>query len=270
MPTITLPDNSTKSFPGPVTAKQVAESIGARLAQAALGCKIDGELRDLSTVIDHDCKLAIVTPQTRDKAADPDGLFLIRHSAAHVMAEAIQRVFGNDVQLAYGPPLATGFYYDMAFPSGKTMSSSDFAQVEAEMKKIIAEDRPFTRYEQNSGEGLSRLRTEGNKYKIDNAERALAMPSSVYRSSKPAAAEPEPGTRNPALSFYATGTPGQNWEDLCRGPHVPSTAKIGAFKVTSIAGAYWHGDETKQQLQRVYGTAFPTQKDLDQYLNQIE
>ncbi len=275
MPNITLPDGSVKSFPGPVTARQVAESIGPRLAQAALGCKIDGELRDLSTVIDRDCRLSIVTPQTREKAPDPDALYLIRHSAAHVMAEAIQRVFGKDVLLAYGPPLATGFYYDMAFPAGKTISANDFEKVEAEMKKIIAENRTFTRYEQGGAEGMQRLRGEGNKYKIDNAERAMGMPSSVYKGSKPAFADAAPAKEGAtggagALSFYATGAPGKDWEDLCRGPHVPSTGRIGAVKVTSVASSFWHGDENSDRLTRVYGTAFNTQAELDEHLKQQE
>ncbi|MGE3107275.1 MAG: threonine--tRNA ligase [Phycisphaerales bacterium] len=277
MPTITLPDGSTKSFDGPVSAKDVAAAIGPGLAKAALGCKVDfndgqgPQLRDLSAVLDRDCKLAIVTPHARDKSADPDALFLIRHSAAHVMAEAIQRVFGKQVQLAYGPPLPTGFYYDMAFPPGKTISTNDFEKVEAEIKRIITEDRAFTRYEQNSGEGISRLRAEGNKYKIDNAERALGMPSSVYKSNKPvAASDPAPGTQHSALSFYATGTPGKEWEDLCRGPHVPSTGRIGAVKLMSVASSFWHGDENSDRLTRVYGTAFATQKELDDYLHQLE
>mgnify|MGYP001159253325 FL=1 len=129
MPRITLPDGSVKSFEQPVTARQVAESIGPRLAQAALGCKVDGELRDLSTLLERDCSLAIVTEKTRDKQPDPDALFLMRHSAAHVMAEAIQRVIPG-VQLAYGPPLATGFYYDMAAPPGRSWRPEGMTQEE--------------------------------------------------------------------------------------------------------------------------------------------
>lgn len=267
---ITLPDGSVKSFEKPVSALQVAESIGPRLAQAALGCKIDfgggGELRDLSTVIDRDCRLAIITPQTRDKKPDPDALFLIRHSAAHVMAEAIQRVIPG-VQLAYGPPTETGFFYDMAVPGDRPLSSGDFERINLEIENIIRENRPFSRYEQNAGEGLARLKQEGNKYKIDNAERALGMPSSVYKSSKPA---PAAGPRAQVLSFYATGAPGKNWEDLCRGPHVPSTGRIGAAKVMSLASSYWHGDENSDRLTRVYGTAFATKDELDRYLHQLE
>jgi threonyl-tRNA synthetase len=272
MPTITLPDGSKKTFDAPVTALQVAQSIGAGLAKAAIGCKVDGELRDLSTVLDRDCSLAIVTPTRRDKSVDPDALFLIRHSAAHVMAEAIQDVIGKDVQLAYGPPTDTGFFYDMFVPAGKTISSDHFEKINQRIAEIIKEDRAFTRYEVTADDGLPKLRGEGNKYKVDNAERALGVPSSVYKGSKHSDAEPAGSTSRAGakLSFYATGAPGKNWEDLCRGPHVPSTARIGAARVMSLASSYWHGDENSDRLTRVYGTAFATQAELDAYLNQLE
>ena len=273
MPTITLPDGSKKSFDTPVTALEVAKSIGAGLAKAALGCKVDGELRDLSTILDRDCALAVVTPTRRDKTVDPDALFLMRHSAAHVMAEAIQDVIGKDVQLAYGPPTDTGFFYDMFVPAGKTISSDHFEAINARIAEIIKEDRAFTRYEVTDADGLPKLRAEGNKYKVDNAERALGLSSSVYQGSKPAFAEAsreEPSVKDRRLSFYATGAPGKNWEDLCRGPHVPSTGRIGAARVMSVASSYWHGDENSDRLTRVYGTAFATQAELDAYLNQLE
>ncbi len=252
---VTLPDGSVKEFPGPVTALQVAEAIGPRLAQAAVGAKINGERSDLSATIDRDCNLAIITPTTRDKKADPDALYLVRHSAAHVMAEAIQRIIPG-VQLVYGPPLENGFYYDMAVPADRPLTSGDFSAIESEMKKIIAEDRRFTRYEVAPGEGLKKLDAEGNKYKVDNANRALE-------------AAKESGAQS-ALSFYATGEPGKNWEDLCRGPHVPSTGRIGAVKVMSLASSYWHGDENSDRLTRVYGTAFFSQAELDAHLNLLE
>lgn len=272
MPTITLPDGSKKHFDKPVTGLEVAQSIGAGLAKAALGCKVDGELRDLSTVLDHDCALAIVTPTRRDKSVDPDALFLIRHSAAHVMAEAIQDVVGKDVQLAYGPPTETGFFYDMFVPAGKTLSSDHFEAINNRIAEIVKEDRPFTRYEVAAADGLPKLKAEGNKYKVDNAERALGMPSSVYKGSKPAFAEEGAARKSQAasLSFYATGAPGKSWEDLCRGPHVPSTGRIGAARVMSLASSYWHSDENSDRLTRVYGTAFATQAELDAYLNQLE
>lgn len=247
---VTLPDASVREFPQPVTALEVAKSIGAGLAKAAVGAKIDGTLTDLSTVIDRDCALAIVTPTKRDKTPDADALFLLRHSTAHVMAEAIQRVRPG-VLLVYGPPLETGFYYDMAVPADKPLTSGDFEAIEAEMAKIVAEDRAFTRYEQPAPEGMARLKQEGSKYKIDNAERAVQAGSAT-------------------LSWYATGAPGKNWEDLCRGPHLPSTGRIGAFKVMSLASSYWHGDEKSDRLTRVYGTAFFTKEELEQRLHQME
>ncbi len=251
MPTITLPDGSTKSFPKPVTAREVAESIGSRLAQAALGARIDDVLSDLNTLIDRDAKIALITNTPRDEKSKADMLYLMRHSAAHVMAEAIQRIVPG-VQLVYGPPLETGFYYDMAVPSDRPLTSGDFEKIEAEIKNIIAEDRPFTRYEISTQEGMAKLAKEANKFKVDNAERALKV---------------DP---NAKLSFYATGEPGKNWEDLCRGPHVPSTGRIGAVKVMSLASSYWHGDENSDRLTRVYGVAFGSQKELDEHINLLE
>jgi len=250
MPTLTLPDGSTKSFDAPVTGLEVAESIGSRLAKAAVGCTIDGELRDLATVIDHDCAFAVVTPKTRDGEPDPNALYLLRHSTAHVMAEAIQRVV-PEAQLVYGPPLETGFYYDIAFPDDRPLREGDFEAVEKEMGAIVKEDRPFTRYELPYAEGYVKLESEGSKYKKDNAERAREAGSDE-------------------LSWYATGEPGKNWEDLCRGPHVPSTGRIGAFKVMSLASSYWHGDETSDRLTRVYGTAFFDRKQLAEHLERLE
>ncbi len=293
MPRITLPDGSVKEFAQPVTAREVAAAIGPRLAQDALGAKINGELRDLNTRIESDSAVAIVTPKTRDKKPDPDALFLIRHSAAHVMAEAIQRIV-PEAQLVYGPPLEDKFYYDIKFPDNRPLKESDFPAIEAEMKKIIAEDRPFTRYEMASREGMTKVMEEGNKYKVDNSFVALeaagqtpdarpeltqylglhkffrnrtAKEGSIpnYRSDQVYC---DPRTK---LSFYVTGTrENRNWEDLCRGPHIPSTGRIGAVKVMSLASSYWHGDENSDRLTRVYGTAFATQADLDEFMKQKE
>jgi len=246
MPRITLPDNSTRDYPGPVTGKQIAESIGKRLAEEAIAAKVDGEYRDLSTPIDHDAKVSIITSRPRDEAGKADYLYVLRHSAAHVMAEAIQRIV-RDAQLVYGPPVENGFYYDIRFPETRPLRADDFAQIEAEIKKIQSEDRVFTRYELDSSKGLDKLKREGSKYKLDNAERAISAGSSV-------------------LSWYATGEPGKGWEDLCRGPHVKSTAATGAIKIMSLASAYWHGDEKSDSLTRVYGTAFPTQAELDAHI----
>jgi threonyl-tRNA synthetase len=277
MPTITLPDGKTKSFDKPVTGLEVAQSIGAGLAKAALAIKVDVgggaglETKDLSFLIDRDCKVALITTPKPGQAPSPDALTLIRHSAAHVMAEAIQSVVGKEVLLAYGPPTDTGFFYDMYLPEGKKLSSDHFEAINTRMAEIMKEDRPFTRYEVSAAEALPKLSREGNKYKIDNAERALGQPSSVYKGKKSAFAETSPErAQSTALSFYATGAPGANWEDLCRGPHVPSTSRIGVARVMSLASAYWHGDENSDRLIRVYGTAFPTQAELDQFLAQKE
>ncbi len=251
MPKITLPDGSVMDYGAPVTAMKVAEDIGPGLAKAALGCKVNGQLSDLDTTIGDDASLAIVTSKTREGDPNPDALYLLRHSCAHVMAEAIQRVV-PEALLVYGPPLDNGFYYDIAFPDDRPLSSTDFEAIEGEMKTIIKEDRPFTRYELAAEDGMSKLKDEGSKFKIDNAGRALD------------------GDPDAQISFYCTGEPGKNWEDLCRGPHVPSTGRIGAFKLLSIAASYWHGDENSDRLSRIYGAAFPDKKQLKAYLQQLE
>jgi threonyl-tRNA synthetase len=207
MPRITLPDGKEMAYDEPVSALKVAEDIGPRLAKAALGCKINGTLSDINATIDSDCELAIVTATTRDGELDPDGLYLMRHSCAHVMAEAIGRVVPG-IQLVYGPPVDNGFYYDIYVPADRPLSSDDFDAIETEMAKIVEEDRPFTRYEMPTDSGMAKLEDEGSKYKIDNAERAIDAGSDE-------------------LSWYATGEPGQALEDLCRGPHVPSTGASG-------------------------------------------
>lgn len=250
MPRITLPDGTVREFDHPIAAAEVAGEIGPRLAKDALGARINGELCDLSSIITDDAELSIVTPTKRDSEPDPDALSLIRHSCAHVMAEAIQRVVPG-VQLVYGPPLDTGFYYDLAVPEGRPLSTEDFEAIEKEMGKIIADDRPFARYDLPIDEGMQKLKAEGSKYKIDNAKRAI-----------------EAGSQR--LSWYVTGERGRDWEDLCRGPHVPSSGRIGAYKLLSLASSYWHGDAASDRLTRVYGTAFATPKQLQRHLQQLE
>ena len=250
MPRITLPDGSTRYYDHAVTPADVAADIGPGLAKAAIGARIDGVLSDLSTPMEQDAELGIVTSKPRDEQGREDMLFLVRHSAAHVMAEAIQRIIPG-AQLVYGPPVESGFYYDIAFPEDRPLREGDFEAIESEMAAIIKEDRPFTRYEMPVAEGMTKLQGEGSKYKIDNAERAVEAGSDT-------------------LSFYATGEPKADWEDLCRGPHVPSTGRIGAIKVMSLASSYWHGDENSDRLTRVYGTAFTTEKELKQHLSNLE
>jgi len=237
-----LPDGSKRELPDGSTVYQLAESIGRGLAKAAVVGKIDDKVVDLSAPLTGEHKVSIIT----DK--DPIALQTLRHSTAHVMAEAIQNLW-PEAKLAYGPPLENGFYYDIALD--KPISTSDFEKIEAEMKKIVAENRPFTRYELPTGAGMDRLKKEGNKYKIDNAERAIAGGSA-------------------SLSWYVTGQKDKNWEDLCMGCHIPATGKIGAFKITSVSQSYWHGDSASDKFQRVYGTAFFDKKQLDEYLKQID
>ncbi|HLU48445.1 MAG TPA: threonine--tRNA ligase, partial [Planctomycetota bacterium] len=250
MPRITLPDGTTKDFERPVTPAEIAAAIGPGLLKSAIGARVDNDLVDLSASIERDAQVSLVTLPRKGQEPSADALWLIRHSAAHIMAEAIQRIV-PEAQLVYGPPTEHGFYYDIALPDDRPLSSKDFEAIEAEMAKIVAEDRPFTRYELGVDEGLEKLRKEGSKYKVDNAERAIEAGSST-------------------LSWYATGTPGKNWEDLCRGPHVPSTGRVGAFKVLSIASSYWHGDADSDRLTRVWGTAFHDRKALDEYLERLE
>lgn len=250
MPAITLPDGTVKSFDHPVTAFDVAMGIGERLAKACVGAIVDEELCDLSTVLDNDCSLALVTEKNRDKTDDPNALNMLRHSTAHVMAEAIQRVVPG-AMLVYGPPLESGFYYDIKFPEDRPLKEGDFEAIEKEMGAIVKEDRPFTRYDMSIADGMEKLKSEGSKYKLDNGEAAIKA-------------------RSESLSFYATGEPGKNWEDLCRGPHVPSTGRIGGYKIMSLASSYWHGDEKSDSLTRVYGTSFFSKKDLNKHLERLE
>src|SRR5688572_25987993 len=195
MAVVELPDGSKREVADGTTVAQLAESIGRGLAKAAVAGRVDGRVVDLAFPLTGEHKVSILTDR------DPDGLMVLRHSTAHVMAEAIQRLYPN-AKLAYGPALETGFYYDIALDT--PISSNDFPKIEAEMAKIVAENRPFTRYHLPTEQGMDRLKKEGNKYKLDNAERAI----------KGGAA---------SLSWYVTGEKDKHWEDLCMGPHVPAT-----------------------------------------------
>jgi len=237
-----LPDNSVRKVPEGTTGLQVAESISMGLARKALAIKLDDRIIDLNQPIPASGKFRIITPNNEDL----DALYVLRHSCAHVLAEAICDLFPGTA-LAYGPPVDEGFYYDLVTP--KPISDDDFGAIEKRMAEIIKEDRQFTRYECTAEEGLDR--TKKDKYKYDNALRAL---------------ERGDGT----LSFYTTGKPGVNWDDLCAGPHVPSTGRLKAFKVLSVAGAYWHGDQTSDQLTRIYGTCFADKDGLEKHLTFLE
>jgi threonyl-tRNA synthetase len=256
MPKFTLPDGKVLSFDQPTSGRGIATAIGPGLAKKAIAIKLDGrDIRDLDRVLSADAAVKIITA-TND---DPEALSVLRHSCAHVLAEAICTLWPK-TRLAYGPAIEDGFFYDMAIiderGEARTLADTDFAAIEAKMKEIIAANRPFVRQDFSCNEGLAR--TASDLYKRDNAERAIAKGAT-------------------SISFYATGTPGdpalngrQPWEDLCAGPHVPSTGFLGAFKVMSVAGAYWHGDQSSDQLTRVYGTCFADDKGLKAHLARIE
>src|SRR5271154_6567791 len=232
MPVITLPDGSQKSFSLPLTVADIAASIGAGLAKAALAGKVDGKLVDTSYRVDHDAKLEIVT----DKS--PEALDIIRHSTAHLLAQATQRLF-PDTQVTIGPVIENGFFYDFARKTPFT--PEDLEKIEAEMKKIAAEGLPVSRSVMQRDAAVKFFRDRKEEYKAQIIE------------SIPA---------NEELSLYAQG----NFVDLCRGPHVPNTNKLKVFKLMKVAGAYWRGNSDNEMLQRVYGTAWLNEKDLKQYL----
>jgi len=241
MPTVRLPDGKNLDVAPDATVADVAAAVGPRLAKAAVAGKVNGQLVDLRTPVRDGDTVAIVTLNSDD----PDALYVLRHSAAHVMAQAICELFPS-TRLVYGPPVDDGFYYDIDLD--RPLTPEDFPAIEARMAEIIQADRPFTRVEMDRRQGLEKVRAEGSRYKIDNAERA-----------------------DGDLSFYVTGSgTGREFEDLCRGPHLPSTGKIGAFKLMQVSGAYYRGDPNDKQLQRVYGTAWPTRKDLTAYLDRLE
>ena len=224
------------------TFADLAAKIGPKLAKAAIAAVADGKIVDLSRPIPRDCSVRILTA----KADDDASLEVLRHSCAHVMAEAICRRF-PEAKLVYGPAVENGFYYDIDLE--QPIKPEDFAAIEETMAEIVREDKPFTRIDMPRGPATEKLRGENNRYKLDNAERA----------------------EGDTLSFYVTGTePGRDFEDLCRGPHVPSTGRIGAFKIMQVSGAFYRGDAKEKQLQRVYGTAWPDKKTLDEYLRRIE
>src|SRR5271156_799787 len=236
MPVITLPDGSQKHFDRPVSVAEVAQSIGAGLAKAALAGKVNGQLLDTSALIDRDAALSIVT----DK--DPDGLYIIRHSTAHLLANAVQELF-PDAQVTIGPVIEDGFYYDFAYK--RPFSTEDLTAIEKRMAEISAKDLPVHRRVLPRDEAVAHFKKIGEHYK---AEIIGAIPEGQ------------------SISLYGQG----DWEDLCRGPHVPSTGKLKAFKLTKVAGAYWRGDSRNEMLQRIYGTAWPDKKQLDAYLTRLE
>jgi threonyl-tRNA synthetase len=239
MPTLRLPDGSVKQVQAGTRPRQVAESIGKRLAQAAVAAKVDGAILDLDRDLPAEGEHSFQLLTDRD----PEALEVLRHSTAHVMARAVMRLFPG-VQLAFGPALASGFYYDIDSPT--PIREEDFPRIEEEMRKIVKEAEPFERFERPTAAARGLVKDLGQGYKVEHIDDDLKQ--------------------YPTLSFYRQG----EFIDLCRGPHIPHAGKIGAFKLLSIAGAYWKNDAGRKQLQRLYGTAFFNQKDLDAYLKQVE
>ena len=237
MITITLLNGNTLEFPTGTTCLEVAQSIAKSLAKAAIAVDLDNQLYDLSFAIEKNCKMNII------KREDDRALELIRHDAAHVMAEAVQELFPG-TQVTIGPAIENGFYYD--FYREEPFSAEDLPKIEKKMRQIIEKNQPFTREIWNRTEAIDFFKNKGEHFKVELIEGL-----------------PEDET----ITIYKQG----KWLDLCRGPHMPSTNHIGtAFKLMKVAGAYWRGDSTKPMLSRIYGTAWRTQEELDEHLHQLE
>ncbi len=236
MPIITLPDGTEKSFDQAPNVFEVAKSIGSGLAKATLAGKINGELVDASHIIENDSTLSIIT------ASDEEGLEIIRHSTAHMLAQAAQMLY-PDAQVTIGPVIDNGFYYDFAYKDG--FSEDDLAKIEKNMNKLVKQNLKIERLEMDRDEAIKFFNDKGENYKAELIESI---------------------TQGEVLSLYKQG----DFVDLCRGPHVPSTAKLKAFKLMKLAGAYWRGDSNNEMLQRVYGTAWATKDDLAAHLHRLE
>ncbi len=237
MPAITLPDGSVRDFDAPVTGAQLAASIGPGLAKAALAMSVDGKLSDLSAMLDHDAAVRFVTRR------DPEALGLIRHDAAHVLAEAVQALYPG-TQVTIGPAIENGFYYD--FARNAPFTPEDFPAIEAKMREIIAANAPFQCEVHERNEAIAFFEQRGERFK---AELIRDLPESE------------------TITFYRQG----DWIDLCRGPHMRGTGDVGAaFKLQKVAGAYWRGDHRNPMLSRIYGTAWRDEKELAAYLTMLE
>jgi threonyl-tRNA synthetase len=236
MPNIRLPDGAVKAFEQPVTVAEIAASIGAGLARAALAGRVDGKLVDTAYRIDRDAEVAIVTP------ADADGLEVMRHSTAHLMAHAVKELF-PDAQVTIGPVIADGFYYDFSYK--RAFTPEDLAAIEKRMGEIAKRDYKVERREMARTDAINFFKNLGEHYKAQIIE---SIPD------------------GDAISLYSQG----DFTDLCRGPHVPSTGKLKVFKLLKVAGAYWRGDSKSEMLQRIYGTAWAKKEDLDAYLFRLE
>jgi threonyl-tRNA synthetase len=244
--TVKLPDSSELELEPGATGSDAAAAIGPGLARDALGIEVDGELRDLEAPLPDGAKISIVTASSDGNEA-ADALWLVRHDAAHVMAEAVLDLWPG-TKVSIGPPIADGFYYDFEFPEGQGPSETDLARIEETMAEHIRADERFERFELPVDEAIARFRAEDQPYKVELIE-DLVRDEGVE-----------------TVSLYRNG----DFVDLCRGPHGPSTGRIKAFKLNSIAGAYWRGDETRQMLTRIYGTAFHSRADLERHLELLQ
>jgi threonyl-tRNA synthetase len=236
MPTIRLPDGSTKSFPGPVSVADIAASIGAGLARAALAGKVDGKLVDLAHRVDNDAQVQIITER------DAEGVEVLRHSTAHLLAQAVKELF-PEAQVTIGPVIENGFYYDFSYK--RAFTPEDLAAIEKRMHEIARQNLPVERKTMTRDQAVAFFNSIGEKYK---AEIIASIPEKE------------------TISLYGQG----NWIDLCRGPHVPATGKLKTFKLMRVAGAYWRGDSKNEMLQRIYGTAWGKKEDQDAYLKILE
>src|SRR5438477_503464 len=232
-----LPDNSELELPAGATGLDAARAIGPKLAEQAVLVRSDGSVQDLRAPLADGQQIAILT--TRD-TADPDALYVLRHSAAHLLAEAVRRLYPG-VKVAIGPPIENGFYYDFDFP--QPISEADLPRIEEEIDRELKEGRSWSREEISRGEAKARFEAEHEPFKVELVD-----------------------TAEGDISLYTQG----DFTDLCRGPHLQNSKPIKAFKLTGLAGAYWRGDSANQQLTRIYGTAFYTQDDLEAYLQRLE
>src|SRR5919107_1390729 len=238
---IELPDGSRKELADGATGADLAAAIGPGLARAALAVKVDGELRDLGRPLTDGARVEIVTDRS------PESLDLIRHDTAHVLAAAVLDLYPG-TKISIGPPIEDGFYYDFDFPDGVTVSEHDLPALEEKMREHVKAAEAFTREDVTVDQALERFRAEDQPYKVELIE-DLVRDQGVE-----------------TVSLYTNGP----FTDLCRGPHTPSTKRIKAFKLLSVAGAYWRGDSSRQMLTRIYGTAFHSKDDLDEYLRRLE
>ena len=245
---VQLPDGSQRSLPEGATAFDLASAIGKRLAKDALAAQVNGQLTDLSVPLPTGAAVAIVTP------ASELGREVIRHSTAHVLAQAVTRLWPG-AHYAIGPAITDGFYYDFELPGGAHFSDDDLALIDAEMRAIIAEDQPFTRSEYSIEDGRALFAHQPFKVEIINAVESTPTDEDLAEMG--------------STSFVSTYSNSEAFRDLCRGPHVPSTARLGHFKLTRVAGAYWRGDEKNAQLQRIYGTAWESDAALSAHLEQL-